>query len=148
MQRWALLLSAYSYTIQFRSTHAHSNADSLSRLPLPAEEAVGNPEDPTMINLMQIASLPVRASDIAKATCKDPILSKVLGYLRQGWPKEVPEVLQAYFHRRHELTIEGDVILWGMRVVVPSRWRESVLQELHQGHQEIEKLSPESGMVA
>ena len=70
MQRWALLLSAYSYSIQFRPTLAHSNADGLSRLPLPADVAVGNLEDPTIFNLTQISSLPVKASDIANATRK------------------------------------------------------------------------------
>ena len=34
IRRWSLL-SAYEYTIMFRNTHAHSNADALSRLPLP-----------------------------------------------------------------------------------------------------------------
>ena len=87
MQRWALLLSAYSYTIQFHSTHAHCNADGLSRLPLSAETAKGNPEDSTVVNLMQILSVPVLASDGAIATRKDPVLSKVLVYLRQGWPE-------------------------------------------------------------
>ena len=140
MQRWALLLSAYSYSIQFRSTHAHCNADGLSRLPLPAETAVGNPEDSTVVNLMQISFVPVLASDVAIATRKDPVLSKVLVYLRQGWPDEIPEGLQAYFHKRHELSIEGDTILWGMRVVVPSKWRKTVLHELHQGHQGIVRL--------
>ena len=33
MQRWALLLSAYTYDIQFRSTKLHANADSLSSAP-------------------------------------------------------------------------------------------------------------------
>ena len=45
MQRWALLLSAYSYSIKFRPTEAHCNADGLSRIPLQADTAVGNPED-------------------------------------------------------------------------------------------------------
>ena len=112
----------------------------LSRLPLPAETAVGNPEDSTVVNLMQISSVPVLASDVAIATRKDPVLSKVLVYLRQGWPDEIPEGLQAYFHKRHELSIEGDTILWGMRVVVPSKWRKTVLHELHQGHQGIVRL--------
>lgn len=31
-QRWAVLLSAYSYDVEFRRTKRHTNADSLSRL--------------------------------------------------------------------------------------------------------------------
>ena len=34
LQRWAILLSAYTYNIQFRPTDQHGNADGLSRLPL------------------------------------------------------------------------------------------------------------------
>lgn len=31
--RWSLLLSMYDYTLTFRKTHLHGNADALSRLP-------------------------------------------------------------------------------------------------------------------
>ena len=30
IQRWAILLSAYSYDVEFKSTHHHDNADGLS----------------------------------------------------------------------------------------------------------------------
>ena len=35
LQRWALLLASYHYKIEYRSTAAHADADSMSRLPLP-----------------------------------------------------------------------------------------------------------------
>jgi len=37
LQRWALLLSAYNYQIEYKSTRDHGNADGLSRLPLSSE---------------------------------------------------------------------------------------------------------------
>ena len=140
MQWWALLLSAYSYNICFRPTQAHENADGLSRLPLAAKTTIGDPEDTTVFNVMQIQALPISAAEIATATWKDPVLSKVLVCLRQGWPNQVQDALKPYWHRRYELTIEQDTILWGMRVVVPSKLQEQVLQELHQGHQGIARM--------
>ena len=140
MQRWALLLSAYSYTIRFRPTQAHGNADSLSCLPLMAEIAVGNSEDPTVFNVRQIESLPVGASEIAAATRKDPILSKVLVCVKKGWPGRVQDALKPYWLRQKELTIEQDTLLWGMRVIVPFMLRDRVLQELHRGHQGIARM--------
>jgi len=39
IQRWALLMASYEYTIVFRSTSKHANADAMSRLPLPDKPA-------------------------------------------------------------------------------------------------------------
>ena len=35
IQRWALKLATYEYTLRFQPTNQHANADVLSRLPLP-----------------------------------------------------------------------------------------------------------------
>ena len=35
LQSWAIVLSAYQYDIVFEATDDHTNADGLSRLPLP-----------------------------------------------------------------------------------------------------------------
>ena len=86
MQRWALLLSAYSYEIKFRSTKMHANADGLSRLPLPEDLPVGNAPDPAIYNMAQLESLPIKAQEVAAATVADPVLHKVLIALRTGWP--------------------------------------------------------------
>ena len=134
MQRWALLLSAYSYDIEFRPTQSHANAAGLSRLPAEKSQLTGNPVDPTVVNIAQVECLPVTASTLMSATRNNPVLSKVLCCLRKGWPQQIPDILLPYWRKRNELTIEEDSILWGVRVIVPAKIREQVVDELHRSH--------------
>ena len=46
--------------------------------------------------------------------------------MRHGKLATVP-----YFHRAVELSVESDCLMWGIRVVVPAKLRERVLEELH-----------------
>ena len=132
LQRWAVLLSAYSYKIEYKSSEKHGNADALSRLPLP-EYPSQVTDAASCFNIGQIHALPdpITAQMIQSATRADAVLSKVLLYSQKGWPSKVDENLKPYFRRRLELSIEGGCLLWGTRVIVPKRLRESVLQELH-----------------
>ena len=78
MQRWALVLSGYYYTIQYKPTAQHRNADTLSRLPqIPDTDALVLDQE---VNAVQrvVEKLPIRAADIQQATQKDPVLSQVL----------------------------------------------------------------------
>ena len=134
MQRWALLLSAYTYNIKFRSTKMHSNADGLSRLPLPDDLPVGNAPDPPIFNMSQLELLPIQAQEVAAATAADRVLHKVLMALRTGWPGVVLTPLLPFWRRKEDLSVEGNSILWGCRVIVPEKLRKKVLSELHQGH--------------
>lgn len=134
LQRWSLLLSAYQYKIEFRPTQAHANADALSRLPLAELNPEGNSSEPTIFNLSQMESLPVTATQLERATRNDLTLSRVLRFTKGGWPRQVEESLRPFWLRRQELTVEGDCLLWGIRVVVPSTLRERLLKELHRDH--------------
>ena len=137
MQRWALLLSGYTYNIRYRSTLAHANADGLSRVPLPAVELE---ESTSVHHLVEDLPMPVLASEITTATRVDAKLSKVLMCCQKGWPPKPSEGLEAFWRKRDELTTEGDCLLWGSRVVVPTKLRDKVLKELHQGHPGIVKM--------
>ena len=105
IRRWSLLLSAYEYTIRFRNTHAHGNADALSRLPLPdTQKESKNP--PELVLLMDhLKDSPVTARHIAVWTRRDPKLSRVLTYVERGWPKERHKSLSTYSSKRNELSV-------------------------------------------
>ena len=141
MQRWALLLSAYQYVISYRSTREHANADCLSRLPLPQKEAIGNPPDAAVFNIAQISMLPPVTSDaIQAATRTDPILGAVLRYTQSGWPLNVPPEMKPYWARRDALTVEQNVLMWGIRVIVPKSLQNQVVQELHESHPGVARM--------
>eukprot|EP00731_Ephydatia_muelleri_P034396 Em0058g2a len=111
LQRWALLLSAYEYDLEFRPTAQHANADGLSRLPLSIIADAGTAtSDSDVFNVGQIEALPVTAMQLRKVTRQDPILSKVVTFTRNGWPSIVPENLKPYWTCRNELTVEGDCL--------------------------------------
>ena len=64
IKRWSLFLSNYEYSLVFRNTSAHANADALSRLPLPGQ-SVKEREDPELVLLSEhLVESPVTAQDI------------------------------------------------------------------------------------
>ena len=66
LQRWALILAAYQYNIQYKPTKEHGNADGLSRLPLQTEEVVET--EATVFNIKQMEALPVTVAEIKRGT--------------------------------------------------------------------------------
>ena len=80
----------YDYGISFKHSKEHGNADGLSRLPLPSSQPTVGKEGVTIFNEDQIQALPLTFQDIKSAMKCDGTLSRVLDYVKTGWPKEVP----------------------------------------------------------
>eukprot|EP00731_Ephydatia_muelleri_P032793 Em0024g337a len=101
LQRYALLLSEYTFHIRYRSTHCHGNADALSRLPLTEATEVERQDreeldDCPEFRLNQLEQIPVTTAVLRDATAKDPVLSRVLEYIQVGWPVDIPEELKSF----------------------------------------------------
>ena len=140
MQRWALILAAYQYDIEYRATAKHANADCMSRLPLKNDNHLSTHDEVKQVNQLQFDSLPINVEQIRKATRHDPLLARILEYTMSEWPIEPTEAEKLYFHKRFEITTEDGCLLWGMRVIIPKQFRARILEELHTGHPGIVRM--------
>ena len=132
MQRWALILQAYSYDVEYRPGSEHCNADALSRLPC---KQTDSPEAEFFF-FSSIEELPISAADIGPATRRESVLTQVLKYTLTEWPNYVTdEEIKPYFTRKHELSTEQGCLLWGTRTIIPNSLRIRLLRELHEEHQ-------------
>ena len=112
IQRWAITLSAYNYTICYKKGKTLCNADALNRLPWPVTTATHD-TCTELVNLVQhMSSTCVSALHIEDWTTKDPLLSKVPRFIQLGWPNNVTEVpCKPYFSRKGELSVLDGCIL-------------------------------------
>lgn len=108
--------------------------DALSRLPLPASDAVTPPPLEVLL-LEMVPDAPMHAERISNLTLKDPIMSRVLHWVLHGGPADIPDSrFRPFNSRHHELSVHKNCVLWESRVVVPSSARREVLAMLHDAH--------------
>jgi hypothetical protein len=147
LQHWALILSAYSYTLEFVRGEENGSDDALSRLPLATpEREISVPVEIAYTQAVMDSS-PMTFQDIAAWTKVDPVLSQVLTWVLSGWPevllssRNTDVDFKPYISRRLELSAQGGCILWGNRVVVPPQGRKILLEELHDTHPGITRMN-------
>lgn len=141
LQRWAVYLSGFDFDIQCIPGKDNGCADALSRLCLkktvPLEE-----DDYTYLKFMsENFEKPVSGSEIARETVLDSILKIVIKYVENGWPDHCKKQneLREFFIRKNELTLEQGVLMWGHRVIIPRKFRDVLLKEIHVSHMGIVK---------
>ena len=85
LQRWALTLSRYMYTIRYKSGDNQGNANALSHVPLPEFPVTRTPVPAEKIASIEcVSSIPSTAAKIKHQTDQDPILCRVKRYTQQG----------------------------------------------------------------
>ena len=134
-------MSRFEYTIKVRGTKEHSNADALSRLPLPVTPEKSTVPPKLVLLTRHLDDSPVTAIHVKAATNRDQELCQVVQFLQKGWPANCPsDEMKPYFSRHSELSLYDGCVLWGNSVVVPKVHREAVLVQLHDGHPGMAKM--------
>ena len=120
IQRWALVLSACDYQIEYRRSEQHANYHALSRLPHKDSKIDSEGKNYSVRAIDK--DFPKPANDIGKATSLDPVFTKVFDFVMTGWLESCEEEnLKPYYTPRRELSI--------LQV-----YREKMLKELHWEH--------------
>lgn len=149
LQRWALILLAYDFDIQYLRTTEIGHADVLSRL---IASARPEKEDFVIASIQrdqQLAeefgrNLPICFETIGVATLQDEPMAQVLQFVTNGWPASANSIkskeVHKYFVNREVLSRINDCLIYRDRTVVPPVHRRAVLNSLHQAHPGISRM--------
>ena len=141
LQRMLLRLQQYDMVITYRPGKEMLLADALSRLPSRAN----NSEIKLDLRVDAISFAAFSSSRLTKTateTQTDPILSTVHRLTLNGWPRvrrHVPRIARNYWDFRDELSIEGDLLMKGERIVIPTSCRDSILADIHRSHEGVNR---------
>ena len=120
IQRWAWKLAAYEYTIAFRKSKQHANADALSRLPLKEMPEIVSDLPEIVLMMNDLNDSPISAKDISDLTKRDPVLSRVYKFTQEGWPGTCDdEQLKPFEHRKSEFSTQDGCLIWGTQGNTP-----------------------------
>ena len=137
LQRMFLRLQQYDIVITYRPGKEMLLTDALSCLPSRAN----NSEIKLDLRVKSISFAAFSSSQLTMTTTgtqKDPILWTVHRLTLNGWPRvrrHIPRIVCIYWDFRDELLIEGDILMKGERIIIPTSCRDSILADLHKSHE-------------
>ena len=80
--------------------------------------------------------------NICEETRKDSTLTILKHHINMGWPcerKMVPQELHPYWNFREDLSVKDGLVTKGSGLLIPSTLCRKVLEQIHEGHQGMEK---------
>lgn len=160
LQRWAVILSAYDFSLEYRNTTSFGQADALSRLIASQKSSVEDEKVIANLNLdvnvnAIVRQLPLTYEDIRETTKDDALLRQVMKFVRNGWPKILQlhqyadwPIIQHFYRRRAQLSIIQECLLFEERIVIPQQLQLRILRLLHHGHPGIQRMKSLARMHA
>lgn len=152
LQRLKEKLSPFIFTARWCAGKKLCIPDALSRHPVSSP----TDEDDMLVDVSAHAAVTVRAiyslassddsqpatsdvqlEELQQAARTDETYIRLLNCVRNGFPchrYDLHSTLLDYWKIRDELYCDGDLVLYGPRIVVPAASRKSVLRRLHDSH--------------
>ncbi|XP_064390623.1 uncharacterized protein K02A2.6-like [Halichondria panicea] len=139
-------MAKYEYLAQHVSGKFLYAADALSRAPNPdcTDDTDLELEVEAYLNSDLFPSLPAtppKLMEYVQAQIDDPTCAKVREYCETQWPSRnsIDSSLKPYWKVKASLTLVKQLLLYNNRIVVPLKLRKETLENIHEGHQGIER---------
>ena len=113
--RWALLVHQYDHTVEY------SNDTSFD-----GEEMEEDVDSVCLVRTINRQINPDNPLLVVRETAKDPILSQVMRFVKDGWPNAFSEELKDFKKLENLLSTENGCVLYGIRVIIPSTSQLSI----------------------
>ena len=153
----------WSFRCIYTKGKDNSGADALSRSPIPEQTSprlqailTGGSKKKEFMSFKQVRALTNRTTSrndgkvavlteekIAEETRRCEKMKKLRKQILEGFPEsknEMPDETADFWAVRKNLEVEGDLILYGHRIVVPASARDEALQHLHGAHQGVTSM--------
>ena len=150
LQRLLIKFQGYDCDVRYKPGKEMIISDTLSRMPNPnktedvqvdinVEEICADIDD-SSIDLIFFGQK--KREELQQETWRDPTLRSLLQVVTNGWPdtiREVPTEVRTFWPYRDEIGVSNGVLFKGNQVIIPTELRQDILNQLHQGHQGIER---------
>ncbi|PAA60150.1 hypothetical protein BOX15_Mlig025062g1 [Macrostomum lignano] len=137
IQRWAISLASYDYTVECRRSEEIPVADALSRL---TSTSADNEQFDVSTVQDTVLNMPVDKKEIRRQSLRDPTMRKLFAQVKHGWTVRGKNQLPEFSRLQSEFSIEDGILYRGIRTIIPTVLRDQVLRTLHDGHLGAEKM--------
>ena len=147
LQRMRLHLQKYNLKVRYVTGKFLYIADTVSRAFNQSNVVTNNDMHYEMEHFTYsvITNLPifeVKLMELRELNYSDLTMQMLHKYGREGWPehkRNVPSSLKSFWDVRNDIDDTDGTLLKDNRLVIPSAWREDIVQKLHISHRRIEK---------
>ena len=143
IQRMRMRLMRFAFTTVHVPGKNLNSADTLSRAPRKECTNDFEKEIDSYVNHV-VSNIPInnaKMEHIKLHQQEDEVCQQIMKYVQDGWPErhQVKGLIGHYYMYKSDFNIVDEVLLMGVRIVIPSALKLEVLDSLHETHQGMEK---------
>ncbi|XP_048747335.2 uncharacterized protein K02A2.6-like [Ostrea edulis] len=141
IQRMMIKVQPYDLNVKYKPGKYLYIADTLSR----ATESESSQSDKDEFEVFAVRYLPIsdeKVNELAIESAKDKEINALQKIILEGWPDDITECnyfVKKYWNFREELSLYNGIVTKGRRLIIPSKLRSDILNQLHYGHMGAEK---------